>query len=268
MKDLKIVSKLAEGGNSTVYLAKDENNKRYALKVSANKKLLRHEAMIYGKVKSPSLATFTEFYEKDDSAVLVTEYIDGDSLLNVVERRNGLTFGNAVRIALEVAECIDCFHKSNPPLVFRDIKPENIMVAQDGSIRIIDPGSCISEGEDNSLSVSNGFSAPEQYEGGRLTPAADVYALAKLLFYMLAYSTDESMVIYLQGGSRGVQYLLMDCLNKDPSKRPPGMDEFVRRLSPYRNAEGFRFLKAEIVARKYRRKHSQEEYVSSVEIMN
>ncbi|MBP5197490.1 MAG: serine/threonine-protein kinase [Lachnospiraceae bacterium] len=268
MSKYEFVREIGTGNFSKVDLVRNrENGMLYACKESENTALLKKEAQIYERISHPTFAKFIEYFEEDEKGFLILEYVPGTDLYMVTDKRESLNFGVAVRIALEVAEGIRYLNTLNPPVIYRDLKPENIMVCENGHVKIVDLGSCIWDADDGSKSGSRSFSAPEVFiDREEPTAAGDVYSLAKLLYYMLSGSTDESMCMYLQGGSKGVSRLLLDCLVRDPKKRVPSADMFIKRLSPYLGAEGMRFLLAELKSKKYGKKHSLEEYTSYVAI--
>ncbi|MCR5256047.1 MAG: protein kinase [Acetatifactor sp.] len=268
MDKYEFIREIGTGTFSKVSLVRDlEKGGLFACKESENKDLLKKEAEIYKRIDHPLFAGFKEYLEEDEKGYLFLQYVPGTDLYQVTDKRESLNFGVAVKIALEVADGIRYLNTCNPPVIYRDLKPENIIVCENGHVKMVDLGSCIWEEDDNSVSGSKSFSAPELFiDNEEPTAASDVYSLAKLLYYMLSGSTDESMCMYLQGGSRGVMSLLKDCLVKEPKKRIPTADMFIKRLAPYHGAEGIRFLLAELKAKKYEKKHEFEEYTSYVAI--
>nr|WP_304955570.1 serine/threonine-protein kinase [uncultured Acetatifactor sp.] len=178
---------LGTGTFSDVYCVEDiADGKRYACKVSSQVEMLEREARILEGLRHPIYPGFTAFVREAGLGLLLREYVEGYSLEEVLKRRR-FSAGQTVRMGLMLADGLWYLHQLPERFLFRDVKPANIIVMQDGRVRLIDLGCVCSMAEEvTSRAGSPGFAAPEQLQaGGCLTAACDVYGLGKTLEAML-----------------------------------------------------------------------------------
>ena len=140
----KIIEKLGEGGMGVVYLAEDTKLKRdVAIKflpryISANeeeRQRFKIEAQAAASLNHPNIATIHAIEESDDQLFIVMEFIDGKELKDVV-KENPVSIEEAVNISIQIAEGLEEAHKKG--IIHRDIKSSNIMIADNGQIKIMD----------------------------------------------------------------------------------------------------------------------------------
>lgn len=178
---------LGTGTFSDVYCVEDAaDGRRYACKVSARTEMLEREARVLERLEHPLYPEFAAFWREAGLGLLLREYVEGHSLEEMLKRRR-FSAGQTVRTGLLLAEGLLYLHRLPEEFAFRDVKPANVIVTQDGGIRLIDLGCvCSMAAEVTSRAGSPGFAAPEQLRaGGCLTPACDVYGLGKTLEAML-----------------------------------------------------------------------------------
>lgn len=178
---------LGTGTFSDVYWVEDAaDGRRYACKVSAQAEMLEGEARVLESLEHPLYPEFVAFWKEAGLGILLREYVEGHSLEEMLKRRR-FSAGQTVRVGLLLAEGLMYLHRLPEELAFRDVKPANVIVTQDGGVRLIDLGCvCSMAAEVTSRAGSPGFAAPEQLRaGGRLTPSCDVYGLGKTLEAML-----------------------------------------------------------------------------------
>lgn len=192
----RIIRLLGTGGMSVVYLANDERliGKQWAIKESRpaaqDVRQLIHEASILTGLRHPHLPLIVDFYPPDTSgrAYLVMEYIEGHTVADRL-RLNPLSFEESMRIVIPVCEALSYLHCQSPPVVFRDVKPSNIMLAQDGQVKLIDFGIARNvnplSDQDTVKLGTVGFAAPEQYRGQQTDARADLYGVGALISHML-----------------------------------------------------------------------------------
>ncbi|MDO3412841.1 serine/threonine-protein kinase [Saccharibacillus sp. CPCC 101409] len=195
----RVERQLGSGGMSRVYLASDAKlpGKWWAVKETmadtADYERIENEARMLTRLRHRSLPQIADFFapEAEGRAFLVMEYIEGrnlDECVRAAGGRIGISF--LLEFALRICEVLEYLHAQSPPVVFRDLKPGNVMIGPDGAIRLIDFGIARSAGPEKSADTVKlgtiGFAAPEQYEG-RSDPRSDQYALGALLLYL---STD------------------------------------------------------------------------------
>jgi serine/threonine-protein kinase len=191
----RILRKLGEGGSSVVYMAMDEKERRpvtiKCLKMgSANseqlKKLSEGETNLLSKLSHRGIPNLIAVY--DDAVVM--EYVPGNSLEKVLTKKGRFSERETAAIAMEVLEILEYLHDLENPVIYRDLKPANIMLRPDGHIALIDFGTARvmeKDGDADTLNLgTSGFAAPEQYGNlGQTDPRTDIYCLGKTLLLLL-----------------------------------------------------------------------------------
>lgn len=194
---------LGQGGMGAVYLAwQPDLDARVAIKEMAVAHMepalreafiaqFRAEARILNRLHHPNLPRVYDFFEEDDRQFLVMDFIDGTTLDQMVSSAPA-TEAQALQWARELCEVLGYLHGHNPPVIFKDLKPTNVMVARDGTIRLIDFGIARMDSSDGSTAtvlkgtVSDGFAPVEQYGAGRTDARTDLYALGATLYCVLS----------------------------------------------------------------------------------
>ena len=215
---------LGRGGFSRVYCVEEsETGRYYACKVSGNRELLKREAEFLREAVHPLFPGFRDLWEEDETGYLVTDFVPGSSLESLLERRGRFSEAQVARIGMELAEGLLFLHERGGGLIFRDVKPANIMIRQDGRIKLLDIGCACRIGESRAgIAGTPGYAAPEQLEGSRgLTVRCDVYGLGMTLKI-------------IAGGGRGrgrLSRVIAACTRQEPSRRLPDMRSVLGELS-------------------------------------
>lgn len=228
---------LGKGAFSEVYRVKDDAAGAFwVCKVSSQVELAEHEAELLGKVNHPLFPKYRGRGLWQDRHYLLMEYVCGGTLGDYVRKRGSLSVGRAVEIAMELAEGLCYLHEQSETIIFRDIKPENVMVQMDGKIRLVDLGcACVAGRAEYGRAGSPGYAAPEQLaEGCSVGAESDVYGLGKLLYFML---TGKEMCGGRMEKCRhipgGLMRLLYRATRQEPRKRIPDMRSFIQQLAVY-----------------------------------
>lgn len=178
---------LGTGAFSDVYcVERAVDGRKYACKVSAKAEMLEREAKVLEGLRHPLYPDFGAFWRQEGLGILIREYVEGSSLEEMLERRH-FSAAQTIRWGLELAAGLGYLHGLPQRFLFRDVKPANVIVRQDGRVKLIDLGCvCSLAGEVSSRAGSPGFAAPEQLrEGGALSASCDVYGLGKTLEAMM-----------------------------------------------------------------------------------
>jgi serine/threonine-protein kinase len=243
---------------STVELAEDSLlGRRVALKRmhapddKRNHSRLRREALIGASLTHPHLVSiFDIFTTEDGQDVIVMEYVEGQTLAHAL-RGGKLDTGRALEILAGVSSALDAIHAER--IVHRDVKPGNILLGRDGSVKLADLG--IAAVPDRTRITSNdavlgtfSYMAPEQLEGAVATPAVDIYALAAVAYealsgvkarkepnpVALAHAISRHPPPDIRGAwpdaPEAVARLLIRGMSRDPRERPRSAGELTGRL--------------------------------------
>ncbi len=204
---------LGRGAFSEVYLLEDEGGRLYACKVSAGLQMLEREARILKKLHHPLFPACFDMWQEEGRGMLVMEYVPGGNLETFVRRRGSFSSEQTARIGMELAGGLAYLHERRRPLIFRDVKPANVMVGQDGRVRLLDLGCVCHAGESAGIAGTPGFGAPEQMKAGaRPGIPGDVYGLGRTL----------EAAAGAKCGKR-LRRVLERCTEEPPEKRPPDM---------------------------------------------
>ena len=271
----EILRELGRGGTSVVYLVKDKaDGRNYALKVlrrddnkpeafeqeadqlRARTKNLRAEAEVLqalctdeqGNVAChPGIPAYRECVcdEKGEFAGFVMEYVEGRSLQKILEDGRAYTVREAVEAGLQLCGIMEQLHGQDPPMIFRDLKPANILVRPDGQFVLVDYGAVRklrkSAGSDTMQLGTDGYAAPEQYGGWEQSDErTDIYGIGAVLHHMITGRPplDTGLrplreILGAEGESRQLDEMakiLLRCCMTAPSMRYSSCKELEKAL--------------------------------------
>ena len=193
----KIIRSIGEGGMANVYLAWDTILEReVAVKIlrgdlADDEKFIRRfqrEANSASSLKHPNIVEMYDVGEDQGKYFIVMEYVDGKTLKSLIKKRGALNLTEAIDIMLQLASGIACAHDSY--IIHRDIKPQNVMILEDGRVKITDFGIAMALNSNeltqtNSVMGSVHYLPPEQASGSGSTIKSDIYSLGILMFELL-----------------------------------------------------------------------------------
>ena len=250
--DFTLVGWLGEGGQGTVFLGSGPDGEQVAVKLlradlsqdSRARRYFERELDTVRRVADFCTARLLDFSADGEFPYIVSEYIDGPSLQEVVTARGRLEGPELDRLAIGTATALAAIHEAG--VVHRDFKPANVLLGPDGP-RVIDFG--IARPLDATMNTHSGvvgtpaYMAPEQLQGVSVGPATDMFAWGCLVAYAANGAppfAGESVPATLHrilnaepdlGALTGtLRTLVSSCLDKDPSRRPGACDVLVRLL--------------------------------------
>ncbi len=155
------------------------------------------EAKILWGLNHPNLPAFTGFFTEGQRYFMVMEYVDGSTLEDLLERNGGpFSERRVLGWARQLCDVLEYLHSQNPPIIFRDMKPGNIMFMRNGRIKLIDFGIARffrpTSSQDTQLLGTPGFAPPEQYGKTQTDERSDIYSLAITLFQLLTNTLSET----------------------------------------------------------------------------
>ena len=221
-----ILEPLGKGGGGKVYLARDlELGVLWAVKeipVSG-----RNEARMLLKLSHPSLPKMVDYIEDDQKCYLVMEYVKGKSLGEYIRSGERFSIKEIIKYGIEITEIFVYFHNQKPPVYYGDLKPDNLMLGENGRLYLIDLGGAVNgyKYQHKVCTGTNGFAAPEQYEG-RINAATDIYTFGKTLS---ALCQKPDFLLFIQNMS--LFCLIFRCCQKKPEMRFQNMETVQKKLS-------------------------------------
>jgi serine/threonine protein kinase len=199
------------------------------------------EARLAARLAHPNVVKVYDAGEEDDRPYIVMECVDGETLADVLARQGPLAFPEAVRLALEA--CAGLEHAHAAGLVHRDVKPQNLLVRADGTLKIADFGiaralESTRVTQEGTVLGTGAYLSPEQAAGGDVTHAADLYSLGVVLYELLTgrtpYTYESLARLAHEQATRPVEPIrdlvpavparledvVMRCLARNPAYRP------------------------------------------------
>lgn len=198
----KIIGILGGGGQGAVYQARDLNfpdaKRMVAIKEmhvqgadagqrASTVKTFQREANILATLSHPAIPKIYDSFEQNDRVYLVMEYINGSDLEEILTKTKTLPMKKILEWSIDLCDVLHYLHSHQPEIIiFRDMKPANIMIDALGKVRLIDFGiaKVFVSGRKHTMIGTEGYSAPEQYKGN-VTPLSDIYSLGATLHHVI-----------------------------------------------------------------------------------
>jgi serine/threonine-protein kinase len=265
---------IGRGGMATIHRATDlRMGREVAIKIlrevySSDPKFVtrfQREARAASALQHPNIVQVFDYGQSGDAYYIVMELINGADLRKYLKREGVLTPDRAVEIAHDVALGLGAAHRRT--IVHRDVKPQNILINNDGLVKLTDFGiASVYKDVDAERLTTTGMTlgtvqyyAPEQAQGEIVTPAADIYALGIVMYEMLTGRTpfdgDTPVAVAMrhiqdmpeppsrinQMIPRDLERIIMRCLEKDPRDRYPNGDALAYALDQFARGPNRRF---------------------------
>ncbi|MDY5555239.1 MAG: serine/threonine-protein kinase [Blautia sp.] len=220
-----ILEQIGKGGSGTVYLAKDMNLGvlRAVKEIPSD---CRKEADMMLKLSHPSLPGVADYVEDGEKCYIIMEYIKGKSLGQYLKEGKIFSISDIIRIGTETADILVYLHSRKPPVYYGDLKPDNLIMNEDGRIYLVDFGSSVrGYGKGSRICTgTKGFAAPEQFKGF-ISESSDQYNLGKTLQALLG---KRKYLLTIRKPS--LFLILFRCCRKKPSLRYSNMETVEKKL--------------------------------------
>jgi len=204
----EIIEKIGSGGSADVYLASDiKLHRKVAVKIlsplyASNRNFVarfKKEAQILARLNDPNIVAVFDWGQFENSYFICMEYVEGLSLSEIIEKQGIINPATAARYSVQICNALEIAHKNN--LIHRDIKPQNIIVTSDGTIKIIAkiniPYAETVAGE--KVMGTTYYMSPEQIMGDKIDLRTDIYSLGILLYEMVTgknpYASDTPLAV-------------------------------------------------------------------------
>lgn len=204
-----VLDYLGMGGQGTAYLAEESQTKqKVVLKefilpvyVDANVrrqalKSFENEARILKTLDHRNVVKLLDFFVADQRAYLVLEFVDGPSLKSLVQKAGPLPSARVSELALQLCDALTHLHHQSPPVVHRDVSPDNLILSSDGILKLVDFNVAHQSAGGNLTAVvgKQAYMPPEQFRG-EPGPQSDIYAAGATLFYLLTGQEPEAISV-------------------------------------------------------------------------
>lgn len=248
----KILSVIGRGGMSVVYMAINEKaNKTWAVKevrknavidFEAVKRSLVVETNMLKKLHHPNLPSIVDVIESSDVFLIVMDYVEGNSLGQALEEYGALPEAYVIAWARQLCDVLGYLHTRKPPIIYRDMKPGNIMLRPDGRLSLIDFGTArefkAAKNEDTTCLGTVGYAAPEQFGNvGQTDARTDIYGLGATLYHLVTGKNPSEPPYEMKPireidptFSQGLERIILKCTEKNPEDRYQSAAEMMYAL--------------------------------------
>lgn len=244
----EILKEIGRGGMSIVYLAADDRlNKSVALKdIRKDNKInndvllecLKAEADLMTALDHPNLPKIYDIIEGDNHIYVVMDYIEGESLKKKLDREGKFSPEEVIEWSKQLSDVLDYLHTRRPlPIIYRDMKPHNIMLTPEGKIKLIDFGISIKQNGSSAPNFGTStYAAPEQISGKKTDARTDIYSLGVTMYQLI---TGESFKSNLNLKSireidpsypEGLDHIISTCMKENPNERYQTASELLYDL--------------------------------------
>ena len=243
----KILNKIGQGGMSVVYLAMNEKaNKQWAIKevrkdVTQNFDIIKQglitEINMLKKLSHPNLPSIVDVIDTEDTFLIVMDYIEGVTLSVYLEEHGACSQEEVEDWALQLCDVLSYLHTRDVPIIYRDMKPGNIMLKPNGDVVLIDFGIAreykTHSNEDTVCLGTQGYAAPEQFGGlGQTDARTDIYCLGATLYHLLTGHNPSEPPYEMypirhwnEKLSSGFEYIIQKCTQRNPKDRYQNCEE-------------------------------------------
>jgi len=263
----EIKSMIGKGGMSTVYLAEHKRlHTRWAVKEVRKQQGARFdflaESNILKRLQHPMLPRIVDISETEDAIYIVEDFVEGITLDDLLKQQKRVDEAQGLQWFQDLCGVLHYLHTQQPhPIIYRDMKPSNIMLQPDGTLKLIDFGIAREYKQESNADTTyvgtKGYAAPEQFGKAQTDARTDIYALGVTMYHLLTgkspYEPPYQFVPARQlvpELSHGIEYILNKCIQSEPADRYQNVDEllddldhiyrFDRAWRKYQNAKRIR----------------------------
>lgn len=252
----KILTQIGKGGMSTVYLAMDlKLNRQWAVKEihkdtieyqsQVDKNTTLREIEFLNQLNHPGLPRIVDVIDTKESLFVVMDYVEGETLKKILQKKGTLSQEIVIKCGLQIIEILSYLHSQNPPVIYRDLKPSNIMLTPQGRIKIIDFGIAReykNEFEDTTILGTTGFAPPEQFTG-KTDTRSDIYSFGVTIYQLLTGQNMKRDPVIKKitdinsSLSTGLEAVILKCTRQNPEERYQSVEELKTAFRNYKKMD-------------------------------
>lgn len=255
----EILTLIGKGGMSKVYLARDQRlNKQWAVKeIQKNARDENDEAVSQSAIAEanmiksldhPYIVRITDIIELENVIYIVEDFVEGQTLGEILAKEGPQPQERVIKWAIQLCEALEYLHTREHPIIYRDMKPANVMLRTEGDswendkIKIIDFGIARTYKEDNIEDTKSlgtrGYAAPEQFGGqGQTDARTDIYCLGKTLYHLLTgkfpYDNMDPIRTWNPMLDPGLENIIEKCIQAKPEDRFQSCAELIYAFKHY-----------------------------------
>ncbi len=273
----RVLRKCGQGGMSVVYMAINERaNKTWAIKEIRKDGTQDYEVVKQGlivetdllkRLNHPHLPSIVDVIDGDGSFLIVMDFIEGNTLSDILKESGAQPQESVIDWAKQLCDVLGYLHSRNPAIIYRDMKPSNVMLKPDGNVVLFDFGTAreykSQNLEDTVCLGTRGYAAPEQYGGhGQTDARTDIYCLGATMYHLLTGHNPGEPPYEMYpirhwnpALSAGLEAIILKCTQKNPIDRYQSCAELLYALdhywetdTAYRKSQISKFMKFSIPA--------------------
>lgn len=240
----QLIKKLGSGGTSTVFLAKHRLiHSLRVIKCRSKSKIVNQnslkESIILSQLHHSRIPVMYDWEEDDQNTYLIMEYCDGQSLKSLIRAQESISEERILQFSLQICEVIQYLHNQEKPILYLDLKPDNILVSEHG-IKLIDYGCARYKYEERNrepIAGTIGYAAPEQYTGEILDERTDIYGIGMVMYFMVTgclfidnYSHIENVDLKGRCSSQ-IKKIINRCNKENPKLRYQNVGQIITALT-------------------------------------
>ena len=256
----EIWKEVGRGGMSIVYLARDNRlNKQWAVKEIKNDgskstqtllKGLEREANILKNVDHPVLPRIVDIINQDGTIYVVMDFIEGETISERLKAEGAQPQELVIEWGLQLASALNYLHNMKPPVIYRDMKPSNVMIKPEGGVKLIDFGTAkeydVENNADTTALGTRGYAAPEQFGDSKgrgiynTDERTDIYNLGATLYHIVTGKNPceppyeiKPIREWNPSLSSGLEKILLKCTQANPNDRYQNCSELMYALEHY-----------------------------------
>lgn len=251
----RVLKKCGQGGMSVVYMAINERaNKIWAIKEIRKEGIQNYEIVRQGllaeanllkRLKHPHLPSIIDVIDKEDCFLIMMDFIEGKTLTDVLKESGPVSQEEVIEWTKQLCDVLGYLHTRTPAVIYRDMKPSNIMLKPDGNVVLFDFGAAreykCANSEDTICLGTRGYAAPEQYGGcGQTDVRTDIYCLGATMYHLLTGHNPAEPPYEMYpvrewnpALSAGLEAIVLKCTQKNPEDRYQSCSELRYALEHY-----------------------------------
>lgn len=250
----EVLKLIGRGGFYTTYLVRNIHvNKTWAMKVCDKKN--RHyspamreniltEPYMMQKLDHPAIPRVVDIIEDEDGIFIVRDYIEGETLETIAGMYGAQPVDKVIEWSKQMCSALGYLHSQNPPLIYRDMKPANVILKPDGTIKFIDFGIMRAykqnQNHDTCYLGTKGYAAPEQFGGSQTDARTDIFGLGMTMFRLVTGINPteppyeiKPICLVNHNLPKGLEYIISKCTQPNPAQRYQSCDELMADLNNY-----------------------------------
>ncbi|MFA9464839.1 MAG: serine/threonine-protein kinase [Velocimicrobium sp.] len=245
-----VIQKLGQGSSGTVFLALHEKLQVYrAIKQIPKEESHTqwiNETNILKILRHPNIPIIYDIEEDEKNIYIIEEYIEGQSLRAYKLSQINISESKLLDFLIQLSEVLDFLHSFEHPILYLDLKPDNIIITQENQLKLVDFGTAkVAQNRSKGMNSygTPGYAAPEQYGMCAVDKRSDVYGLGSILFFLamgVSYKGRQKelkKLEYASEYSRALIQILSKCLKYDPADRYSSVDVVKKEAMLLKQAE-------------------------------